>query len=352
MKPSGIDHKWDSAIEGDRVLVIAEAGVNHDGSLERALQMVDAAAKAGADVVKFQTFRAEALVTKTAAKAAYQVKTTGADDGQLEMLKALELDEKAHYDLMERCEKTGIAFLSTPFDPGSVRFLSTLGMKIFKIPSGEITNLPYLRLVGSLGTRVILSTGMASLGEVEEALDALCQAGTILDDVILLHCTTEYPAPLAEVNLLAMETLQSAFPGVAAIGYSDHTEGITVSIAATALGAMVVEKHFTLDRNLPGPDHRASLEPAELAAMVKGIRDTTLALGKSGKNPTPSETRNRTTARKSIVAAKPIAKGRILTAEDLAAKRPDTGISPMRWDEIVGTTALRDYEVDEAITLK
>ncbi|PKK88739.1 MAG: N-acetylneuraminate synthase [Candidatus Wallbacteria bacterium HGW-Wallbacteria-1] len=331
-----------------QVLIIAEAGVNHNGSLQKALEMVDAAADAGADIIKFQTFKAVNLVTADAAKADYQKVNTGGGS-QLEMLSALELDDMAHEKIIERCRQRDISFLSTPFDIESVHFLKSLDMKIFKIPSGEITNLPYLRLIGSLGVEIILSTGMSTLGEVEQAIDIIELAGTPPSDITLLHCTTEYPAPMSEVNLMAMLTMASAFPAIRAIGYSDHTQGIEIPVAAVALGATVIEKHFTLDRSLPGPDHAASLEPDELAAMVKAIRNVSDALGDGSKKPTPSESGNRNVARKSIVAARAISRGQTITEDMITAKRPGTGISPMRWDEVVGSIASRDFLKDQQI---
>jgi len=331
----------------EKVFVIAEAGVNHNGSVELAERMVDAAADAGADAVKFQTFKAEKLVAKEAQMADYQQKNTGAKESQYAMLKRLEIDEEAHRRLMRRCEKRGILFLSTPFDLESVRMLGEMGLEIFKIGSGELTNLPYLRAIGALKKRVILSTGMADLGEVEDALDALVEAGTPKERITLLHANTMYPTPMEDVNLRAMQTLSCAFG--CSVGYSDHTLGIEIPVAAVAMGASVIEKHFTLDRTMKGPDHAASLEPDELAAMVRAIRNVEKALGDGIKRPSPSETPNIPVARKSIVAARPIRKGERLGEDNLAVKRPGTGLSPMRWDEVVGTRALRDYEEDEPI---
>ncbi|WP_456452881.1 N-acetylneuraminate synthase [Hydrogenimonas sp.] len=331
----------------EKVFVIAEAGVNHNGSVELAERMVDAAADAGADAVKFQTFKAEKLVAKEAQMADYQQKNTGAKESQYAMLKRLEIDEEAHRRLMRRCEKRGILFLSTPFDLENVRMLGEMGLEIFKIGSGELTNLPYLRAIGALKKRVILSTGMADLGEVEDALDALVEAGTPKERITLLHANTMYPTPMEDVNLRAMQTLACAFG--CSVGYSDHTLGIEIPVAAVAMGASVIEKHFTLDRTMKGPDHAASLEPEELAAMVRAIRNVEKALGDGIKRPSPSETPNIPVARKSIVAARPIRKGERLGEDNLAVKRPGTGLSPMRWDEVVGTRALRDYEEDEPI---
>lgn len=328
--------------------IIAEAGVNHNGSLERALAMVDAAAAAGADVVKFQSFDASALVSASAGKAAYQERTTGGGS-QLEMLQALSLDADAHRSLIERCRERGVAFLSAPFDVGSVELLASLGVREFKLASGEITDLPVLRAVAGVAERVLLSTGMATLDEVGAAVDALVAAGLARDAITLLHCTTEYPAPIAEVNLLAMRELGDTF-GLP-VGYSDHTEGIEVSIAAAALGAAVIEKHFTLDRTLPGPDHAASIEPDELALLVRSARNAAAALGEPHKGPTASEARNAPVARKSIVAARTIEAGEAFTEENLTSKRPGTGMSPMLWDSVIGRVASRRFEADEAIGL-
>ncbi len=332
----------------NRIFIIAEAGVNHNGSLAAAKTLVEAAATAGADAVKFQSFRAENLVTAGAAKAEYQKVTTGAGENQLEMLRRLELSDGDHVELVAHCRKCGIEFLSTPFDLQMVDLLRGLGQTTWKIPSGEITNLPYLRKIGSLRQTVILSTGMATLEETAAALDVLRTSGTPDGRVTVLHCTTEYPAPLDEVNLLAMQTLAAAFPGVK-VGYSDHTGGITIPIAAAALGATLIEKHFTLDKTLPGPDHRASLEPHELAAMVKAVREVERALGSGEKKPTPGELRNRAIARKSIVAARDIPAGTPFSAENLTVKRPGTGVSPMRWDSVLGTRASRNYRKDDLI---
>jgi len=330
-----------------RTLIIAEAGVNHNGDLDLARQLVDIAADAGADLVKFQTFRADSLATTTAAKAGYQKLTTGATESQHAMLKRLELSEAAHRALQAHCQMRGIGFLSTGFDIDSVDMLVGLGQRLFKIPSGEITNLPYLRHIGGLGGEVILSTGMATLSEIEAALFFLEKAGTPRERVTVLHCTTEYPAAPQDVNLRAMRSIRDAF-GVR-VGYSDHTQGIEISMAAVALGATIIEKHFTVDRHLPGPDHSASLEAGELVAMVRGIRHVEAALGDGVKRPTAAEMRNRAVARKSIVASRPVAAGEIFSNENLTAKRPGTGLSPMRWDEVVGRRAVRAYAADEAI---
>ena len=331
-----------------KTFIIAEAGVNHNGSLELAKKMIDAAVEAGADAVKFQTFKAEKVVSKHAQKAEYQKKTTAADESQLEMVKKLELDAAVHRKLIDYCKKENIRFLSTPFDLESIDLLNELGLDIFKIPSGEITNLPYLRKIGALKKEIILSTGMADLGEIEDALDVLTGAGTKLKDISVLHCNTEYPTPFEDVNLKAMLTIKAAFPGIQ-VGYSDHTEGIEVPIAAVAMGATIIEKHFTLDKNLPGPDHKASLEPDELTAMVRAIRNIEIALGNGIKKPSPSESKNMVIARKSIVAAQAIATGEKFTNNNLTAKRPGAGLSPMLWDKVIGQVAQKDYEKDELI---
>lgn len=330
-----------------RTLIIAEAGVNHNGDLNLALRLVDIAADAGADLVKFQTFSADRLVVPSAKKAAYQQANTGNDESQHNMLRRLELSRADHAVLLNRCKARGIGFFSTGFDIESVDMLVDMGMTLFKIPSGEITNLPYLRHIGRLGGRVILSTGMATLGEVEATLDALEQSGTPREHVVVLHCTTQYPAPFEDVNLHVLPALRASL-GVE-VGYSDHTAGTEVAIAAVALGAIVIEKHFTLDRNLAGPDHAASLEPEELAGMVAAIRNIEKALGSSIKRRARSEVDNAAVVRKSIVAASDIAAGETLTANKLTTKRPGTGISPMRWDEIVGSVARRSYRKDENI---
>lgn len=332
-----------------KTLIIAEAGVNHNGDLALARKLIEVAAAAGADRVKFQTFSADALVTTQASKAEYQMHGTDSDESQHEMLRRLELSRGMHDELIAHCKAQGIEFFSTGFDLESVDLLARLGLESFKIPSGEITNLPYLRRVGSYGKQVILSTGMSSLGDIEAALIALEGAGTPRDRITVLHCTTEYPAPVAEVNLRAMLTIQRAF-GVA-VGYSDHTPGTEVAIAAVALGATVIEKHFTLDRNLPGPDHKASLEPDELRSMIAAIRNVEQALGDGIKHASPSELKNRSVGRKSIVAAQAIEPGEIFSSENLTTKRPGTGISPMRWDELLGKRASRRYRPDELIEL-
>lgn len=329
------------------VFIIAEAGVNHNGSLELAKKLIDIAALSGADAVKFQTFKADKLVSKTAQKAPYQKQTTDATETQYDMIKKLELDEAAHHELIAYCKTKNILFLSTPFDHESIDLLDRLGMAVFKIPSGEITNLPYLHHIGSLGKEVILSSGMADLGEIEDALDILTASGTSKEQITVLHATTEYPCPIEEVNLRAMQTIEKAF-GIRG-GYSDHTNGIEVPIAAAAMGATVIEKHFTLDKTMEGPDHKASLEPDELSAMVRAIRNIEKALGNGIKKPSKSEAKNMSVARKSIVAAQSIRKGEIFTKTNLTVKRPGNGISPMRIDELIGTVALKNYSEDELI---
>lgn len=333
--------------EAVKTLIIAEAGVNHNGDLGMACQLVDAAADAGADLVKFQTFRADRLVTRTAAKADYQKITTAAEESQHTMIRRLELSDAMHDALIERCHQRGIEFFSTAFDIDSLDYLMRVGMARVKVPSGEITNLPYLRRVGRCGKPVILSTGMATLGEIEAAIEVFEREGMRRTDLTVLHCNTEYPAPMAEVNLRAMLSIRDAF-GVQ-VGFSDHTEGIEVAIAAVALGATVIEKHFTLDRNLPGPDHRASIEADELARLVHSIRNIEQAMGDGIKRPSASELRNRPIARKSLVAAKPIACGELFSETNLGVKRPGTGISPMRLDELLGKAAPRDFNMDELI---
>ena len=331
-----------------KTFIIAEAGVNHNGSLELAKKLVDVAADAGADAVKFQTFKAENLVSKGAPKAQYQKLLSGKEESQFEMIKKLELDAEAHRELMAYCLQKGIQFLSAPFDLESINLLHELGLKTFKIPSGEITNLPYLRKIGAFKKKIILSTGMADLGEIKDALEVLIKAGTAKENITILHCNTEYPTPFEDVNLRAMLTISSAFSGLQ-VGYSDHTSGIEASIAAVALGARIIEKHFTLDKNMEGPDHKTSLEPSELKKMVKAIRNIEKALGSGIKKPSPSELKNRPVARKSIVAAKNIAKGEIFNEKNLTVKRPGTGISPMRWNELLGKIANKNYREDEVI---
>ena len=327
-------------------LVIAEAGVNHNGSIEIAKQLIDAAAVAGVDYVKFQTFKAEKLVTKEAKQAEYQQRNA-ADDSQYAMLKKLELSQVQHEELITYCTQKGVRFLSTAFDLESIEYLHSLNLGVWKIPSGEITNYPYLKKIAQYGEPIIMSTGMCSMEDVENAINVLLKHGLTKEQITLLHCNTEYPTPMQDVNLRAMLQMREQF-GVK-VGYSDHTKGIEVPIAAVALGAEVIEKHFTLDRILPGPDHKASLEPDELKAMVDAIRNIEQALGDGQKRVSASEEKNMTIARKSIVAAKGIMKGELLTEDNLTTKRPGTGISPMRWEEIIGTKAIRDFAEDECI---
>lgn len=332
----------------NRIYVIAEAGVNHNGSPELAKKMIRVAREAGADAVKFQTFVTELSIAQGAKKADYQIQNTGDGESQYEMVKNLELSFADFKDLAECCRKNGIQFLSTPFDSESIDFLDKeIGMEVFKVPSGEITNVPYLIEVARTKKKVILSTGMSTLEEIRFAVDIL--SGNGCPDYIILHCTTEYPAPFDEVNLNSMATLKREFG--CPVGYSDHTEGIVIPIAAAALGAEIIEKHFTLDRTMEGPDHRASLEPLELKAMIDGIRKVESALGSSEKKPTPSELRNLQVARKSIVARKPINAGEIFTEDNLAVKRPGDGISAARWFEVLGKKANRTYKQDEQIVL-
>jgi N,N'-diacetyllegionaminate synthase len=332
-----------------KTLIIAEAGVNHNGDMKLARQLIASAKSAGADIVKFQTFKTRNLVTKSADKADYQKTTTGSDESQYEMIRRLELSRADHEELIEVCRRHGIGFFSTAFDTESFDLLVSLGLDQVKIPSGELTNLPLLRHMTRLGLPVMLSTGMATLGEIEAAIEAIVQAGTPRDRITVLHCTTEYPAPMADVNLRAMVSMKAAL-GVE-VGYSDHTPGIEIPIAAVAMGARVIEKHFTLDRSLPGPDHQASLEPHELKAMVDAIRNVELALGDGIKRPSASELKNKQIARKSLVALRAIRAGELFSADNIGAKRPGTGISPMRWDELMGRPASRDFTVDELIEL-
>ena len=330
-----------------KTLIIAEAGVNHNGSLELAFELIDAASEAGADIVKFQTFKAENLVTKSAAKADYQLGTTDVQETQFEMIKKLELSYDMHLKLISKCKEKGIRFSSTGFDASSVDLLIELGVDFLKIPSGEITNLPYLRHVGSKGLPIILSTGMCTMLEVRNVVKILELAGSKKSDITVLHCNTEYPTPMEDVNLLAMLSIEKEL-GVK-VGYSDHTLGIEVPIAAAAMGATVIEKHFTLDRGMEGPDHAASLEPGELKKMVDSIRNIEKALGDREKKPSVSEKKNIAIARKSIVANKPIMIGEVFDEHNLTVKRPGTGISPMYWDNILGTKSKKMYNPDELI---
>ena len=330
-------------------LIIAEAGVNHNGSIDRAKKMIDVAAEAGADFVKFQTFRANSLVTKQADKAEYQKGLPGTNETQFEMIKKLELDKKAHEKLIVCCKQKGIKFLSTAFDHGSIELLAKLDITLFKIPSGEITNLPYLRHIGGMGKPIILSTGMSTLDEVHGALNILLEAGAKKDNITILHCNTEYPTPMEDVNLKAMLTIRNEL-GVN-VGYSDHTRGIEVPIAAVTMDATVIEKHFTLDRTLPGPDHAASLEPDELKLMVIAIRNIENAMGDGIKKPTLSEIKNLPIARKFIVAKKSIKKGKKFSEKNLTVKRSGIGISPMEWDNVILQKAKKNFDKDELIKL-
>lgn len=333
-----------------RTLIIAEVGVNHNGSLALARQMVDKAAEAGVDLVKFQTFKSQHLVSKYATKAEYQKRAVeDQDDSQLSMLQKLELSQQDHLELMDYCRQRKVGFFSTAFDEESVDFLHSLQLGLWKIPSGEITNFPYLRKIAAFSEQVILSTGMSTMGEITEALDVLEKYGTPRKNITVLHCNTEYPTPWGDVNLLAMNKMASDL-GVR-VGYSDHTCGIEVSLAAVALGATVIEKHFTLDRGLPGPDQKASLEPQELKQLVESIRHIEEALGRPLKEVSASEEKNMAVARKSLVAARDICKGEPFSEENMTVKRPGNGISPMRWEEVMGQIALRDFKEDELIEI-
>lgn len=333
----------------NKCIIIAEAGVNHNGNLEMAREMVRVARECGADYVKFQTAVPELVISSIAPKAEYQEETTGKEESQLEMCRAIHLPLSDYAGLAELCRSEGIGFMSTPFDLVSIDCLAPLGMDFWKIPSGEITNLPYLRKIAHIGGRVILSTGMSTLAEVETAVKVLEDNGIPREDVILLHCTTQYPAPYASVNLRAMDALRTLNTG--GVGYSDHTKGIEVSVAAAAMGACVIEKHFTLDKNLPGPDHRASLEPAELRALVDAVRHVEDALGSGVKQVADAEAPNIVVARKSIVAARDIRAGEVFTEENITVKRPGNGLSPMLWDCVIGRTASRAFPADTLITL-
>ena len=329
------------------VFIIAEAGVNHNGSIDLAKKLIDVASASGADAVKFQTFKADNLATKKAQKAIYQKENTDKDESQFDMLKKLELDIEAHKELISYCSNKKIIFLSSPFDHESIELLNDLGLEILKIPSGEITNLPYLRHIGKLNKKIILSTGMSNIDEVKSALNILINSGTKKNNITVLHANTEYPTSMEDVNLRAMLTIGKELD--INFGYSDHTLGIEVDIAAVAMGASCIEKHFTLDCNMEGPDHKASLEPNQLKAMVMAIRNIELALGGSVKKPSRSEIKNMKIARKSIVAKTKIKKDDILNEKNLTVKRPGTGISPMKWDEVMGTKAIKDYNADELI---
>lgn len=330
-----------------KTLIIAEAGVNHNGNIELAKKLIDAASEACVDVVKFQTFKAEKLVSKSAEKADYQKDSTGSEESQFEMIKKLELDLDTHQILIDYCKSKNIKFCSTAFDLDSIDMLYKLDIPFWKIPSGEITNLPYIRKIGTLGKKVIVSTGMSTLVEIGQCLEVLFENGTKMADITVLHCNTEYPTPMTDVNLNAMQTIKDAYQ--VNIGYSDHTLGIEIPIAAVALGATVIEKHLTLDNNMEGPDHRASLEPHELKNMVTAIRNIELAMGNGVKAPSNSESKNILIARKSIVAGKGINIGEEFTTSNLAIKRPGTGISPMLWDSVIGSIAKKNYKVDQII---
>jgi len=332
-----------------KTFIIAEAGVNHNGSIKLAKKMVDVAKKAGADAVKFQAYESGMLTSRFAPKARYQREVTGSAQTQLQMLKSLELDKYAQRILIDYCRMRKIQFLSTPFDLGSIGILVNLGIKVFKIPSGEITNLPYLRKIGSLKKRVIMSTGMSTLAEVKRALKVLMESGTARKNISLLHCNTAYPTPFEDANINAMVTMKKSLR--LNVGYSDHTRGIEASIAAVALGATIIEKHFTLDRSMQGPDHKASLEPFELKHLVNAIRNVEKAMGGGTKNPSSSEIENIPVARKSIVALRGIAKGESFTKRNITTKRPGSGISPMRWDAIIGRLAKKAFKEDELIEI-
>jgi N,N'-diacetyllegionaminate synthase len=336
-------------MQPQHVIIIAEAGVNHNGSIENAFRLIDAAAEAGVDYIKFQTFKSDNLVSESAKKADYQVQNTGkSEESQLQMLKKLELSKEQHQKLIGYCKSKNIQFFSTAFDLDSLEYLHEIGLHIVKIPSGEITNLPYLRKASRLFNEVILSTGMATLDEIKEAFDVFINAGICKENITILHCNTEYPTPYEDVNLKAMLHIQKVFG--TRVGYSDHTLGIEVPIAAVALGALVIEKHFTLDKNMEGPDHKASLEPKELNLMVSAIRNIERAISGSGtKEVTKSEKKNISIARKSIIAKQTIKKGEIFTEDNITTKRPGTGISPMKWDEVIGKTATKDFEAEEMI---
>ena len=329
------------------VFIIAEAGVNHNGSIDLAKRLIDLASNSGANAIKFQTFKAKDLLIKNAQKTNYQIKTTGQIESQYDMIKKLELNLDDHRKLINHCKKKNIIFLSSPFDLESIKLLDYLGLDIFKIPSGEITNLPYLRQIGKLNKKIILSTGMSDIQEIEKALSVLTQSGTQKNNITVLHANTEYPTPMEDVNLKAMLTIGKKLK--LNFGYSDHTLGIEVDIAAVALGATCIEKHFTTDCNLSGPDHKASLEPKQFQEMVTAIRNIELALGSSIKRPTKSELLNIKLIRKSIVAKKKIRKGQILSEKNLTIKRPGTGLSPMKWDQIIGSIAKKDFNEDELI---
>lgn len=331
----------------DRVMIIAEAGVNHNGDFDLAKQMIDVAKVAGVDYIKFQTFRPEKLVSRFAEKAEYQKETTGTDESQLEMLQKLTLSDENFIQLKRYCDELGIGFISTPFDMDSIDFLETFDMDFWKVPSGEVTNLPYLEAIAKTGRKVVMSTGMCDMDEIGAAVEILERHN--VPEIILLHCNTQYPTPFEHVNLSAMEVIAEKTGRI--VGYSDHTQGIEVPIAAVAMGAMVIEKHFTLDKNMEGPDHKASLDPTELKSMVSAIRNIEKAIGKGVKEPSPSEIANKAVARKSIVAARTIKKGERFSSENMTTKRPSNGISPMLWHSVIGKTAKRDFHEDELIEI-
>lgn len=333
----------------NKTIIIAEAGVNHNGDILKALQLIDIAVEVGADYIKFQTFCSEELTSSIAKKAKYQLQTTASNESQLAMLKKLELSKEIHFQLIDYCKHRNISFLSTAFDLGSLNFLKSLNLDLFKIPSGEITNYPYLEQISKYKKPIILSTGMANLSEIEAALDVLLSNGLSRDQITVLHCNTEYPTPFHDVNLKAMLSIRDAFR--VKVGYSDHTAGIEVSLAAVAMGACVIEKHFTIDKNLPGPDHKASLEPNELRALVQGIRNIEKAMGDGIKRPSESERKNISIARKSIIAKRKISKGEILSEENCTTKRPGNGISPMKWNDVKGKKAFREFSPDELIEI-
>ena len=336
-------------MKSDKVFIIAEAGVNHNGNVEIAKKLIDIAIGVGANAVKFQTFKAEKVISKFAQKAEYQYKITDKNETQLEMVKRLELDVDAHKELIHYCKKKGLMFLSTPFDIESIGLLNELEVEILKIPSGEITNLPYLRKIGSLNRNIIISTGMADLEEIGKALDILLESGTSKDNITVLHCNSEYPTPFEDVNLTAMLTIRDTFR--VNIGYSDHTPGIEIPIAAVALGATVIEKHFTLNKDMDGPDHKASLGPDELKSMVTAIRNIEKSLGDGIKRPSPSELKNRPLVRKSIIAGMDIKEGDMLTENNITVKRLGIGINPMEWDNVIGRKAIHDFKEDELIEI-
>ena len=332
-----------------KTIIIAEAGVNHNGSIENAKNIVDVAEQAGADYVKFQTFKAENIVTVNAEKANYQKSLTSVEESQFEMIKKLELDINAHLEIIKHCEGKNVKFLSTPFDNNSIQMLLDLKIPFFKIPSGEITNLPFLECIGRHGLPIVMSSGMSSLEEVSDAVQVLKSAGTKKDLITILHCNTEYPTPIEDVNLNAMLTIKNKLN--VKVGYSDHTLGIEIPIAAVAMGATIIEKHFTLDKNLPGPDHAASLEPDELKAMVKGIRNIEIAFGDGKKRPSSSEKKNLTIVRKSIVAKTKIKKGDTFTENNMSIKRPGTGISPMKWYDLINKKSRKSFNSDDLIEI-